>query len=48
MIAFDQGYEKMNVINFFSKNNIKIFTVCAAVGSGHPYDSESDVKAYPS
>jgi hypothetical protein len=48
MIAFDQGYGKMNVINFFWKNNLKIITVCAAVGSGHPYDSESDVKAYPS
>jgi hypothetical protein len=28
------------------EKQFKVITVCAAVGSGHPYVSESDVKAY--
>jgi hypothetical protein len=48
MIAFNWGYGKMNMINYFLEKQFKIITVCTAVGSGHPYVSESDVKAYVS
>jgi hypothetical protein len=48
MIAFDRGYGKMNMINFFLEKQFKIITVCTAVGSGHPCVSESAVKAYVS
>ncbi len=45
-VAFDRGYGKMSEILFFLERQFKIITVCAAVGSGHPFVSQSDIKAY--
>jgi hypothetical protein len=41
--ACDRGYGKLSLIKFFMEQNFKIITVCAAVGSGHPMVTKSEL-----
>jgi hypothetical protein len=43
ILACDRGYGKLSLIKFFMEQNFKVITVCAAVGSGHPIVTESEV-----
>jgi hypothetical protein len=43
ILACDRGYGKLSLIKFFTEQNFKVITVCAAVGSGHPIVTESEV-----
>jgi hypothetical protein len=43
ILACDRGYGKLSLIKFFMDQNFKVITVCAAVGSGHPIVTESEV-----
>jgi hypothetical protein len=46
IVTFDKGYGKMSLILPFLERQFKIITVCAAVGSGHPFVSQLDIKAH--
>jgi len=43
ILACDRGYGKLSLIKFFIEQNFKIITVCAAVGSGHPIVTKSEL-----
>jgi hypothetical protein len=43
ILTCDRGYGKLGLIHFFMELNFKVIIVCAAVGSGHPILSVSEL-----